>query len=275
MKQLIELGPFALSSALILLLTAVGLGVLVAWYLSRRLNAEIAPVIGRVLLAAVLGARVVFVWQYRDAYLGSPLEILDVRDGGWDPQAGFIVAWLYAIALFRSRPIMRKPVVAALAATSAVWLMGSVALAFSPGEGPRLPAVTLPALDGPARSLADFRGKPTIVNLWATWCAPCQRELPMFQQAQSAHPEFNFVFLNQGESAGRVREFVLARALPLRNLLLDPKGQATPEFSGGALPTTLFLDAQGRLMDVRLGEMSTASLAQRLDALSSSSAISQ
>ena len=134
----------------------------------------------------------------------------------------------------------------------------------------RLPPLAVQSLEGPTVSLASFQGKPTVVNLWATWCPPCRREMPVLEQAQVQRPDVNFVFLNQGESPDRVRSFLAAQNLPLRNVLLDVHGRAGIELGHRALPTTLFYDARGRLVDTRVGELSQASLGQRLSMLSSS-----
>ncbi|WP_459655422.1 TlpA family protein disulfide reductase, partial [Achromobacter xylosoxidans] len=70
--------------------------------------------------------------------------------------------------------------------------------------------------------LAAFQGKPTVVNLWASWCPPCRREMPAFEQAQAANPDIHFVFLNQGEAASTVRQYLDEHAPSLANALLDP-----------------------------------------------------
>ena len=118
-------------------------------------------------------------------------------------------------------------------------------------------------------ALAELLGSgELLVNLWATWCPPCVREMPVLLQAQMNHPEVNFVFINQGESAQRVQTWLGTRQLPSRNVLLDANQQALPAFKQKGLPTTLFFDAQGQLVDTRTGELSTATLAQRLQTLS-------
>jgi len=101
---------------------------------------------------------------------------------------------------------------------------------------------------------------PTITN-----------KVPVLQRAQADHPELHFVFLNQGESAETVERFLASRNLDLRNVLLDPNSQAGAHFGQSALPTTLFFDATGRLVDQHLGEFSPATLMQRLTALAVSS----
>ena len=77
----------------------------------------------------------------------------------------------------------------------------------------------------------------------------------------------NFVFLNQGESAEKVGAWLQARNLPMRNVLMDANRQAAAAFKQGALPTTLFFDAKGRLVSTRIGELSAATLTERLQAV--------
>jgi thiol-disulfide isomerase/thioredoxin len=130
-----------------------------------------------------------------------------------------------------------------------------------------LAALAVQHIDGAPAALSAFHGKPTVINLWASWCPPCRREMPAFAKAQASNPDVNFVFLNQGEAPPDVAQFLAQHAPTLRNVLLDPAGEASRKLSNRGLPATLFLDAQGRLVDLRVGELSTASLAQRLEAI--------
>ncbi len=142
-------------------------------------------------------------------------------------------------------------------------------MSVQPGAGQRdMPALEFPALDSPATTvrLTSFKGKPTVVNLWATWCPPCVREMPMLQQAQASLPDVNFVFLNQGEPADRVGAWLQARDLQLRNMLIDETRAGVAAFRQSALPMTLFFDAEGQLVSTRIGELSAATLAERLAA---------
>lgn len=81
----------------------------------------------------------------------------------------------------------------------------------------------------------------------------------------------NFVFINQGESAQRVSGWLASRNLPLRNVLLDSRGQALETFNQRGLPTTLFFDAKGRLKSTRTGELSAATLAEKLESIAPTS----
>jgi thiol-disulfide isomerase/thioredoxin len=262
------IGPFVFPTSLIIVLAAAGLGVLVARYSTRKLSIDVKPMLWRVAVAALLAARLAFVWQYRGAYFESPLDILDIRDGGWTAEAGIVVAWLYALSLTNARPVLRRPMIMALTASSMAFLAGSIALAVTPGEAAHLAPIQVLTREGGVASLADFKGKPTVVNLWATWCPPCLREMPILAAEQAAHPEVNFVFMNQGDSANQVKSFLESHGFALRNVLLDTKGQGTLEYGLGGLPTTLFFDGGGHLVDAQLGGLTRAVLLQKMSKVS-------
>ena len=270
MSQTLQLGPLTLPLTLLLAFAALALGVAAGRWMGRRAGIDVEPLLWRILLVGAVAARLVFVVQFQDAYLKAPLDILDLRDGGWSPLAGFAVAAVYAIAAGVRLAARRKPLGAALGTAALVWTLGTITLGATASGGERLPALRLPAPDGRTVALTDFQGKPTVINLWATWCPPCRREMPVLQQAQIERPDLNFVFLNQGESASQVQTFLAAQKLPLGNVLLDARGEAGVQLGSRALPTTLFFDAHGRLVDTRVGELSRATLHQRLAAISPS-----
>lgn len=267
MNNALVVGPLALPYALLLLFAAVGAAFLVGNRLARKAGIDVEPVLWKTLLVGLVVARLAFVWEFHAVYRAAPLDILDIRDGGWTATAGFVGAWLFALSRQGRVPALRRPLQYALLTGSVLWLAGTIALAVRPGTGQELPALGLPSLEGSTVQLAAFKGKPTVVNLWATWCPPCVREMPVLHQAQAEYPGVNFVFLNQGESADKVAMWLQARNLPLRNVLLDVQGQTGAAFKQRALPTTLFFNARGQLVSMRVGELSAATLTERLQAL--------
>lgn len=269
MNQSLQLGPLTLPFALLLALAALAVGMVAGRLLGRRAGIDVEPLLWRLLAVGAIAARLAFVAQFRDAYLQAPLDILDIRDGGWTPLAGLVAAGIYAIAAGLRRAPLRQPLAAALGAVALLWTLGTLVLDAGSTGVVRLPALQLQSLAGQAVALDASQGKPTVVNLWATWCPPCRREMPVLQQAQARRPDVYFVFVNQGETAAKLQAFLTAQQLPLRNVLLDPQGKARDALGHRALPTTLFYDAQGRLVDTRVGELSRATLAQRLPALPS------
>jgi len=244
----------------------VGSGLFVAERSGRKAGVEVEPVLWKTLLVGLVVARFAFVWEFRLAYMVSPLSMLDIRDGGWNATAGFIGAWLFGLSLYGRRPALRKPLQSALITGSVIWLVGTIVLSLRPDTGQEMPALSFRSLQGQTVHLAGFKGKPTVVNLWATWCPPCVREMPVLQKAQADQPGVDFVFLNQGESADKVGPWLQARKLTMRNVLLDETRTAGAAFKQSALPMTLFFDAKGQLVSTRIGELSTATLAERLEA---------
>lgn len=268
MNQSLVIGPLALQVAVLLALAAVSLGWFAAARMGRSKGLALDPQLYAVLAAGLLAARCGFVLQHAGVYAAAPLSVLDVRDGGWSAAFGFAGAAAVALLLALRRRALMKPLVAGLATAAAIWFGASVTLGLLEAAPARLPALALPALEGDGRPVAleQFTGKPVVLNLWATWCPPCIREMPVLQQAQQQRRDVHFVFVNQGERPERVRAFLAARGLALRNVLLDSGGQVARDLGHRALPTTVFFDAEGRVTDTRIGELSAAALAARLPA---------
>ena len=93
--------------------------------------------------------------------------------------------------------------------------------------------------------------------------------MPALQAGQESNPDIHFVFANQRESKHLVETYLSQEGLALENVLLDQPGILAQEIASHGLPTTLFVDKEGRLIDFRLGELSAATLQDRLDALRS------
>lgn len=266
MNNALILGPMAIPYALLLVLLAVAASVFAGTRSAGTERATVETELWKALLCGLLIARLAFVWEFRTAYTASPLGILDIRDGGWNATAGLIGAWVFALSLYGRRPSLRKPMLVAMFTGSLVWLLGSVALALQPdaGQGQELPALKFTSRQGQTVSLASFKGKPVVVNLWATWCPPCVREMPVLEQAQLDQPGVHFVFLNQGESPTKVNAWLQSRHLKLDNVFMDEARTAGAAFKQSALPMTLFFNAEGRLVSTRIGQLSPATLAERL-----------
>ena len=130
------------------------------------------------------------------------------------------------------------------------------------------PAVTIPdmqliALDGSGVQLAG-RHRPVVLNLWATWCPPCRREMPMMTDLAANTPGVDFVFANQGEEAAQVLAFLEAEGLPAEGMIRDPRNRLMATLDAVGLPSTLVFDAKGRLVAAHTGEISRAALTRMI-----------
>ena len=262
----VNIGPFALSGSLLLLLATALVAAGAGHLAGRRQKIGIGSVLGDMLLAGVLVARIAFVAFWFDLYRSTPLSMLDIRDGGFMIGPGIAAALLIALWRGGRHPPLRKPLGVGLAAGALVWGASFGALRMT--EPPALPTLSLTSLAGDPVTLAALADdKPLVVNLWASWCPPCRREMPVLAAAQQRETGVNFVFVNQGENGATAQRYLDAGRLGLANVLLDPGAALGRAVGSRALPTTLFYDADGRLADTHLGELSAASLESKLKPL--------
>ena len=267
MNVFIPIGPLAIPLNALLVLIAVCLALWIAARAAKRDKVKVEGQVWLVLIAGLVAARLGFVLSYTQAYLAAPMSLLDIRDGGWNPWWGLAGIWATTLLIGYRRPALARPVVKGMSALSLGVLLVAALAALPTSANRPLPALPVTSLDGQAASLPSFAGKPTVINLWASWCGPCRREMPMFQQVQEQHPQVNFVFLNQGEDAVTVEHFLQRDRLQLNNVLLDRGTEMGHMLGQRGLPVTLFFNAEGLMEDIRLGELSRGSLTQRLDAL--------
>lgn len=140
-------------------------------------------------------------------------------------------------------------------------------LADMPDDLGRLPDMPFAALDGPPQVLGAGTDTPLVVNLWATWCGPCRREMPMLLTAASEASNVDFAFVNQGEPAIRIHSFLATMALDGADIYLDPDSVLMRKFGVLGLPATYFFDPDGALQHVHIGEITASELADAMSAL--------
>jgi len=117
------------------------------------------------------------------------------------------------------------------------------------------PGLQLMDLDGDPILLSDFKGKPVLINFWATWCPPCLEEMPLIETYAIRHEEELVVLaINAGENENVVREFVSTHDFSF-NILLDPANSAVKKFFVYGYPTTMFFDEAGNIQSTHIGEL--------------------
>lgn len=260
----IRLGPLYIPIAVALSLAAVLVATLLAEWYGRRRGVDPGTVLWWMIPVGFLVARIVFVLKHHDIYLAAPWSAFDIRDGGFEAVAGLIAACVVGAELTRRRAALRRPVLVCMLAGCAVWFGGTlVSHMLAPQQAPT-PDLMVRQLDGREVALRSFGQRPVVLNLWATWCPPCRREMPALMAAQAANPQVTFVFVNQAESAATVERFLARQGLRMRNVVLDPGGQVAVRTGAMGLPTTLFYGANGALEVRHVGELSSATLVDKL-----------
>lgn len=140
---------------------------------------------------------------------------------------------------------------------------GAVARAGDPA--PHLRGTTL---DGTTFDLASLRGRPVIVNFWASWCVPCRDEFPLLASTLTAHGSDGVALVGVlfKDEAAPARDFVTKFGASWPTLL-DPDGALASAYRVVAPPQTYFIDRQGVVRSIQIGELVQADLDRQLAAI--------
>lgn len=120
-------------------------------------------------------------------------------------------------------------------------------------------------ISGETISLSDFSGSPLVVNMWATWCPPCRRELPLLSRTAQEIPDINFVFASQREDPSRVRSYIKRSGLQMKYIIADQNGAFGNRYRGDSLPMTVFIDKDGKVVSTHYGLINETQLMANLD----------
>lgn len=135
----------------------------------------------------------------------------------------------------------------------------------------RLYAISLPDADGHMQSLAQWRGKYLVVNFWATWCAPCVKEMPELDRLQRRYADRKVAILGIGiETPERVRQFRDRLGLQMTLLAGEYDAMSIARAFGdeqGVLPYTVLLSTKGQLLRCRVGALEPGELERWLAAV--------
>ena len=165
----------------------------------------------------------------------------------------------------------RRPVALAFVALT---LVGACTFADSSDDPPQssappdlLPATNdaLPTMDvdGFHTMLGQLEGRPVVVNVWASWCVPCERELPLLTAAASQHPGVQFVGVNTQDSRQGAEDFIREYAIAYPSVF-DPDGAIIVDLDAIGPPVTVFYAADGTEVASVVGELSETALAANL-----------
>lgn len=147
----------------------------------------------------------------------------------------------------------------------ALQAVGGLASPSSSGGGPA-PALTLDTLDGRRVSLADFRGRPVLINFWATYCAPCRREMPLIERTAAQHPRLVVLLIDERDSHQSASAFVTELAIT-SSVLFDGDGKVGDAYGISGLPTTFFIRPDGGIEGRYIGETNAGILDSHITAI--------
>lgn len=267
----IVIGPMALPTMALTVFLAFFAS---QWWAKRQQLRSSQPVESLMLhatLAGLVSARLAYVAQWwREYFAELPAglwRVVDIRDGGWNLWAGVLGAVLWTLWRAHGKADLRRGTLQAVGLGALIVIAGHALRSLPAANTPALSTIHFVNTQAQAVDLRSYQGQPLVINLWATWCPPCRREMPVLQQAQKDHPDVRFIWINQGEQAETVMRYLSTMQLPPAQVLLDPEQQASKHWQQRGLPSTYFYDASGQMKSMRMGELSRASLAEHLSAI--------
>ncbi len=258
------LGPFFFAPMALAVITGVIALLAGCAVLTRRISPQFDRWPWLVMLLVLASARLGFVIRHWDSFLTQPWRIFYVWQGGLDT-AWAVAAAVVSLVLLQGWRL--RAFGGALLAGVAALMIAIRFLVPGPQAQP-LPSVSLAGMDGQLHGLKELQNRKVVVNLWASWCGPCRREMPMLEQSARDNPQVAFLFVNQGESRTQIAQYLEQEGLVelARWIRLDPDSTLSSRFKARGLPTTLFFN-QDALKDTQIGEISREVLHEKLDGL--------
>jgi thiol-disulfide isomerase/thioredoxin len=135
--------------------------------------------------------------------------------------------------------------------------------------GQPAPPLKLPQVGGGGDlDLASLKGRPVVLNFWATWCEPCKAEMPALQRAQERHRDSGLMVLGVDfqERDEEITAFLSQIGVTFPSLV-DRTGEVARQWRATGLPTTFLIDRQGIIRDVRVGPFTDEMLEDRIGKL--------
>lgn len=268
----LSFGGIVFPTAPLLLLLSVTLAAWVARAASH--------LVWNALWVGLLVARLGYVLWHNEAFLTpiNLINIIDIRDGGWLTPLGWIGAGIYmAWHGWRTptTPVLQRAIIYSALTGIGLWLAGQGVLRWMDSTKMTAPAVMLQAFSTQKTQKTQtlpqiLAGKPTVVNIWATWCPPCRAEMPTLVQAQQNQSDVQIVLVNQGESDAVIAAYLQRSGLDkqnIQNIWRDSSGSLGPALGAAGLPTTVFFNAQGERVDAHTGVLSAAVLQVQMQRL--------
>lgn len=146
---------------------------------------------------------------------------------------------------------MRRP--AAIFVVFALAIVALAACGSSDSDNRGLPDIELELLDGGTYAVRQS-GEPRILNLWATWCTPCRAELPAFDDAHARIEGADIIGINVGDTGTDAAELVEELGLSFPHAL-DDRAEIQQALRITGMPSTIFVDADGAVVDIHSGEL--------------------
>ncbi len=257
MDQIIQIGPLMLAMDRAFAFAAIWAFISIGALIGSRTETGAGRAAWIALAAGIIASRIGYVVVNWPAFAVEPWAIFALWQGGFALWPGiFVAAASLLFSLGRTRAA--GSMIGTLAVLTLAFVTVQNTLLVTPAK-PFPEGILVTRVQGEIISLDSLRGKPFVLNLWATWCPPCRREMPMVIDV-AGKSSVAVLLVNQGEDVEKVRRFLAAENLPADDVVLDSRSTVMAATGSRAFPTTLFVDAAGHIRSSHAGEISRAAL---------------
>lgn len=257
----VAIGPLMLAGDRLAAIMGIATFMVVSAILSSRIDPRIRRWSNRALIAGLIAARVGHVIEHLDNFLAEPWRILAVWQGGFSWLWGLVAVLAVTAVHVRT---LRMGVATGVALAVSLFVWTAIGQLTAASTGTPAPTQAMEQLNGQQMALTDSGGKVAVVNIWATWCPPCRREMPLLAEIAAARKDVSFLFVNQGEGPETIKAYLASGHLTLDHVLLDQAMLIPRHYGTPGIPVTLFIRADGTLMTAHMGEISREALTETI-----------
>ena len=260
------LGPLMINAHTIIFLICLGLFFVIGSKVDRNNNVQEKSLSYEwvVLITGIIIGRGVFVFRHLEYYKSEPWSALNLFDRDfslWGSIAGALIATLiYKFCQNISFTIT----------TMRLGLIMGLTIAFigSMSAYDRIRNDVYFTHNAVEQNVDISANRPRVINYWATWCPPCVKEMPrLIEAAKTYSNEVEFTFVNQFQRPHEIRAFEMRYEFEIPNLIINDGSDPDLKDFGQGLPTTLFLDQNGKVIYQHVGEISNALLNTKIEEL--------
>lgn len=264
--QAISIGPLVFAGDRLAAVVGLGAFMIVTSILSPRHDSRMRRWSTWALITGLAAARLGHVIENASNFAAEPWRILSVWQGGFSWPWGVCGVAIVSMALVRTR---RTGLGAVASLVVALFAWNVVRQSTNTTPSRPMPNIALERAGGGSAALTSFIGKPVVVNLWASWCPPCRREMPTLAEVAAARGDVTFLFVNQGETRTTIEAYLEREKLILSNVLVDSRMDVPRHYATPGLPVTLFIQSDGKLQSLHVGEISREALTSAITHLAS------
>lgn len=261
----VAIGPLMLSTQHFAAVIGALAFIVVALLMATKVDDRFHSWASLVIVIFPLGSRIGHIIQYPTDFIQEPIRILSVWQGGFSWIGGLIATSAATLLYLRNTRLLAwssLPIGAAAAGVGIILLVSAQSNMNIP-----LPTTSFQTTDGRAIVLGAKLTRPLVLNLWATWCPPCRRELPMMAEFAHGQSSVDFIFANQGDDQSTITTFLNRQNISLDTVVVDADGQLARHYRIRGLPTTLFIGRDGTIQSVEAGELSKETLTGEVSSL--------